>query len=187
MKIILATNNKNKLREIRKILEPLGISVLSQSDAGADIDVEETGVTFEENAFLKADAVYKLTGLPVIADDSGLEVDYLNNEPGVYSARYAEDSMKCRKILDKLEGVPAEKRTARFICVICYINSKGIPHIIKGSVGGSIGYEERGQGGFGYDPIFMYGDKSFAELSEDEKNAVSHRADALRKLTEILN
>ena len=181
MKIILASNNKNKLREFKNILEPLGYEVLTQSEAGADIEAEETGTTFEENAYIKAKAAYDITHLPVIADDSGLEVDALGGEPGIYSARYAEEGKRCAKVLSKLEGVPDEKRTARFICAVCYINEKGESFTVKGVCEGKIGYEKRGTNGFGYDPIFMYGDRSFAELSAEEKDSVSHRADALRK------
>ncbi|MCL2054175.1 MAG: RdgB/HAM1 family non-canonical purine NTP pyrophosphatase [Oscillospiraceae bacterium] len=185
MKIVLATNNKNKLSEVRQILEPLGITVISQAEAGADIEVEETGKDFEENAYLKAKAVYNLTKLPVIADDSGLEVDFLNGAPGVYSARYAPEGQHCRKLIGELSGVPDEKRGARFVCVICYIDENGAWHFIRGTVKGKIGYEELGNGGFGYDPVFMYKGRSFAEIPSAEKNAVSHRAEALRKLVGI--
>lgn len=187
MRIILASNNKNKLREFREILEPMGFEVVSQSEAGADIEVEETGSTFEENAYLKCKAVYDMFRLPVISDDSGLEVDALNGAPGIYSARYAEEGKRCARVLSELEGVPDEKRTARFKCSICYIDEKGVSHSVTGKCEGKIGYEKRGTNGFGYDPIFMYGDKSFAELSAEEKNSVSHRADALRKFRELFS
>lgn len=186
MKIILASNNKNKLREFRNILEPLGYEVITQAEAGADIEAEETGTTFEENAFIKANAAYQLTKMPVIADDSGLEVDALGGEPGVYSARYAEEGKRCAKVLSKLEGVPDEKRTARFVCAVCYINEKGESLTVKGICEGKIGYENRGINGFGYDPIFMYGERSFAELSAEEKNSVSHRAKALEQFEEMM-
>ncbi|MCI7767375.1 MAG: RdgB/HAM1 family non-canonical purine NTP pyrophosphatase [Oscillospiraceae bacterium] len=186
MKIILASNNKNKLREFREILEPAGFEVISQSEAGADIEVEETGTTFEENAYLKAKAIYEMMKLPVIADDSGLEVDALNGAPGIYSARYAEEGKRCARVLSELEGVPDEKRTARFICCICYIDETGGKHIVKGACEGKIGYEKRGTNGFGYDPIFMFGDKSFAEISAEEKNSVSHRSVALKKFEEVI-
>lgn len=181
MKITLASNNKNKLREFREILEPLGYEVITQSEAGADIEAEETGTTFEENAYIKAKAAYDITHLPVIADDSGLEVDALGGEPGIYSARYAEEGKRCAKVLSKMEGVPDEKRTARFVCAVCYIDENGESFTVKGTCEGRIGYEKRGTNGFGYDPIFMYGDRSFAEISAEEKDKVSHRADALRK------
>lgn len=186
MKLILASNNKDKLREFREILEPLGFEVLSQSSAGADIEVEETGTTFEENAYLKAKAIYDMFKVPVISDDSGLEVDALNGAPGIYSARYAEEGKRCARVLSEMEGVPEEKRTARFKCAICYIDNNGEKHIVTGKVEGKIGYEKRGTNGFGYDPIFMYGDKSFAELSAEEKNEVSHRSDALRQFGKLL-
>lgn len=186
MKIILASNNKNKLREFREILEPAGFEVISQSEAGADIEVEETGTTFEENAFLKAKAIYDMIKLPVIADDSGLEVDALNGAPGIFSARYAEEGKRCARVLSELEGVPDEKRTARFICCICYIDEKGEKYVVKGACEGKIGYEKRGTNGFGYDPIFMYGDRSFAEISAEEKNRVSHRSAALRLFEEVI-
>ena len=187
MKVILASNNKHKLEEIKKILTPLGYEVVSQAEAGVDIDVEETGTTFEENAALKAKAVYDLTGNAVISDDSGLEVDYLNGAPGVYSHRYAgenaTDADRCAKLLSELNGVETAKRTARFVCVLCFIDDKGEKLVIRGTVEGIIGTEPKGENGFGYDPVFMYGDRSFAELSAEEKNTVSHRADALRKFS----
>ncbi len=181
MKIILASNNKNKLREFREILEPMGFEVISQSEAGADIEVEETGSSFEENAYLKAKAIYDMLGLPVISDDSGLEVDALGGAPGIYSARYAQEGKRCARILSELENVPDEKRTARFRCCICYIDKSGAAHTVSGACEGRIGYEKLGTNGFGYDPIFMFGDRSFAQLSSEEKNKVSHRSDALNK------
>ena len=186
MKLILASNNKNKLREFREILEPMGFDVISQSEAGANIEVEETGTTFEENAYLKAKAIYDMFHLPVISDDSGLEVDALNGAPGIYSARYAEEGKRCARVLSELENVPDDKRTARFRCCICYIDENGNKNIVSGACEGKIGYEKRGTNGFGYDPIFMFGDRSFAELSADEKNQVSHRSDALRKVRELI-
>lgn len=190
MKIILASNNKNKLREVREILEPLNFEILSLSDCNIDTDIEETGKTFEENATIKAKAIHEMTKLPCIADDSGLEVAYLNREPGVYSHRYAgenaTDHDRCNLILSKLENVPIELREARFVCAICYINDKGEVETVRGTCDGYIGFEEKGHNGFGYDPIFMYGSKSFAELSAEEKNSISHRSDALKKLVEIL-
>ncbi len=186
MKIILASNNQNKLREFREILEPFGFEVVSQSEAGAGIEVEENGTTFAENAYIKCRAIYDIFKTPVISDDSGLEIDALNGAPGIYSARYAEPGKRCARVLSELNGVPDEKRTARFKCSICYIDENGTSHSVTGVCEGRIGYEKRGANGFGYDPIFMYGDKSFAELSAEEKNAVSHRADALKKFTEML-
>ncbi|MCM1524496.1 MAG: RdgB/HAM1 family non-canonical purine NTP pyrophosphatase [Ruminococcus sp.] len=186
MKIILASNNKNKLREFREILEPIGFEVIPQSEAGADIEAEENGTTFEENAYLKARAVYDITGLPVISDDSGLEVDALNGAPGIYSARYAPEGQRRKRVLSEMKDVPEEKRTARFVCCICYIDEKGGKHIAKGVCEGKIGYENRGTNGFGYDPIFMYGGRSFAELTAEEKNRVSHRSRALEKFKDII-
>ena len=140
MKIILASNNKHKLEEIRKITAPLGYEVISQSEAGCNFDVEETGTTFEENAVLKAKAVYEKMKMPVISDDSGLEVDYLNGAPGVYSHRYAgenaTDADRCSKLLSELSGVEKEKRTARFVCVICFIDENGTETVIRGTCEG---------------------------------------------------
>lgn len=186
MKIILATNNKNKLREFREILSPMGYEVISQSEAGADIEADETGTTFEENAYIKAKAIYDILHIPVIADDSGLEVDHLGGAPGVYSARYAEPGHRCERVLSELEGVPDNERTARFRCVICFIDADGKAQYVSGSCEGRIGYERRGSNGFGYDPIFLYDDRTLAEMSADEKNAISHRGKAIRELTKLL-
>lgn len=194
MRIILASNNQNKLREMSEILLPLGCEVISQSQAGVDIEVEETGTTFEENAALKAEAFFKLTGQSVISDDSGLEVDFLGGEPGVYSARYGGEEAKGRRkelLLSKLEGVPKEKRTARFVCVIHYIDAAGLPHSFRGECEGRISFEKQGDKGFGYDPVFIpeshYGDGlTFAQISADEKNKLSHRGKALKMLAEYI-
>ena len=185
MKLVLASNNANKLREVREILSPSGYEVISQSEAGVSGEAEENGSTFEENAALKARYVFEKVHCGVIADDSGLTVDALNGAPGIYSARYAEPSKRCGKILSELENVPDEKRTAAFVCVICYKDLDGNETFFRGECGGKIGYEERGTNGFGYDPIFMYGDRSFAEMSADEKNLVSHRSNALKKLRDF--
>jgi XTP/dITP diphosphohydrolase len=192
MTIVFASNNKDKLREIRQILEPRGFTVISQSEAGADLDVPETGTTFEENAFLKASAVFERTKLPVIADDSGIEVDYLNGAPGVYSARYAPDGGCCEKLLKALSGVPDGQRGARFVCAVCHIDENGSAFTVRGVVNGAIGKEPRGDGGFGSDPVFLYpagaaDARAFAQMSAEEKNAVSHRAAALRRLCERLS
>ncbi len=186
LKLVFATNNQNKVREFREILSPLGWDIISQKEAGIDIEAEETGSTLEENAAIKARAVYERLHIPVISDDSGLEVDALGGAPGVYSARYAEKGKRRARILSELENVPDEKRTARFKCCICFIDKSGSEHIVTGVCEGKIGYENRGENGFGYDPIFMYGDKSFAELTAEEKNAVSHRANAIGLLKEML-
>lgn len=186
--IILASNNKNKLSEMSNKLAKFGIKVISQKEAGYDIEVEETGTTFKENAILKAEAIYKLSGSPVISDDSGLEVDALNGEPGVYSARYAgenaTDEDKYNKILNLLKNVEKSKRTARFKCAICYIDSNGEKHIFEESCEGMISDQPKGKNGFGYDPIFLVGEKSFSELSQEEKNEISHRGKAIKALVD---
>lgn len=187
MKFIIATNNKKKLLELERILKPLGIDAITAREAGVELDdVEETGTTFAENAFIKADAAFKKTGLPSVADDSGLCVDALDGRPGIYSARYAGDNAtdeeKISKLLTELEDVEDEKRTAHFACAICCILPDGSKIEVEGRCHGKIAFEPCGDGGFGYDPVFMYGDKSYAQLSAEEKDAVSHRGQALRKL-----
>ena len=188
MNIIIASNNQGKIREFKKMLEPLGYTVLSQSEAGINIEVEETGTTFKENATLKAEAIYNLTHTSVLADDSGLEVEFLNGEPGVYSARYmGEDTsydIKNQNIIDRLEGVPDEERTARFVCAMAAVFPDGTEKTFVRNMEGRIGYEIAGENGFGYDPIFYlpeFGCTS-AELSPDQKNEVSHRGKALREM-----
>ena len=175
--LIIASNNPGKIREFKQLLSPLGYEAMSQSEAGICISVEETGNTFEENARLKAVAIFKMTGNPTISDDSGLAVDFLSGEPGVYSADY-----DTAWLLEKLDGVPIEKRSARFVCCICYMDRHG-EVMVTGECEGHIGFECRGSNGFGYDPVFMIGDKSFSELTGDEKNTISHRGKALRELT----
>ncbi len=195
-KILFATGNEGKMREIRMILEGMDAELLSLKEAGITVDIEENGATFEENAVLKAKTVMELTGDIVLADDSGLEIDYLNGEPGVYSARYMGENtsyrVKNKSLIDRLEGVPEEKRTARFVCVTAAALPDGRILTARGTIEGRIGYEERGEGGFGYDPVFFlpeYG-CSTAELSPEKKNELSHRGKALRalrtKLEEIL-
>ena len=185
----MATKNQNKLREFREILE--GIELVSESELGVDIDVEETGLTFEENSMLKAKAVYEKTGLPSLADDSGLSVDALSGEPGVYSARYGgeglDDKGRVRLLLKNMEGIPGEKRGASFICAITMVSDKGIV-TAKGECRGEILTEPVGENGFGYDPVFYvreYG-KTTAQMSAEEKNSISHRGKALRQLKEKL-
>lgn len=188
-KMILASSNPHKLREFREILEPLGCEVISQKEAGIDCEPEETGATFEENSSIKARAIYEIAKCAVIADDSGLEVDALGGEPGVYSARYGgtrDDIAHNDLVISKLKGVPDEKRTARFVCAITYIDDSGNESHFLGKFEGRIGYEMKGEHGFGYDPIFMVGDRSSAEMTPEEKNAVSHRGKALRLLAEYL-
>lgn len=190
MKVILASNNKNKIREMAQILEPFGMEVISQREAGADFEVEESGTTFRENAEIKAAAVFERLNAPVIADDSGLMVDALGGAPGVYSHRYAgenaTDKDRCEKLLSELAGVPEEKRTARFICEICFIDEKGEKHFFTGKCEGIIGTEEKGENGFGYDPVFYVGGVSLAEMTDDEKNSISHRGEALRLMKKYL-
>lgn len=191
-KIVFATGNAGKIKEIQKILGDLGAEIVSMKEAGINIDIEENGTTYEENALIKAREVAKYTDAVVMADDSGLEVDYLNKEPGIYSARYmGEDtpySVKNANLISRLEGVPDEKRTARFVCAIAAVLPNGEELCTRGTIEGIIGYEERGEGGFGYDPIFFVPEfgKSTAELTADEKNKVSHRGKALEKMKEAL-
>lgn len=184
-KLIFATGNENKMKEIRMILGDLDYEILSMKEAGIDADIVEDGKNFEENAIIKATAISKLSGCLVLADDSGLEVDYMDKMPGIYSARWmGEDTsyrIKNKAIIDKLEGVPDEKRTARFVCAIAAAFPDGRVVTKRGTIEGIIGYEERGENGFGYDPIFFlpeYG-KTTAELSPEEKNQISHRGRAL--------
>ena len=190
-KIIVATGNQNKMKEIREIIKRDDIEFVSLKDEGLqDIEIVEDGKTFEENAVIKAKTIADITKNIVIADDSGLEVDYLDKAPGVYSARYmGEDTsyrIKNQSLVDRLEGVPVEKRTARFVCVIAAAFPDGTVCTTKGTIEGKIGYEERGENGFGYDPIFYLPDMSrtTAELSPEEKNAVSHRGKALAAMKE---
>ena len=189
-RIIFATGNEGKLREIRDILADLGIEVVSMKAAGITADIVEDGKTLGENAIIKVKAIHELTGEMVMADDSGLEIDYLNKEPGVYSARYmGEDTsyhIKNMNLVERLAGVPDELRTARFVCAIALITKEGQILTTKGNFEGRIGYEEKGENGFGYDPIFYvpeFGCYS-AELSPEQKNAISHRGKALRLMKE---
>lgn len=191
-RIIFATGNEGKMKEIRLILEDLGLEILSMKEAGIQTEIREDGSGFEENAVIKARAVMALSGSIVLADDSGLEVDFLNKEPGIYSARYlGEDTsyhVKNRSLIERLEGVPDEKRTARFVCAIAAALPDGRVLTTRRTMEGIIGYEERGEGGFGYDPIFYlpeYG-CSTAELSVEKKNELSHRGKALRAMKEML-
>lgn len=191
-RIIFATSNEGKMREIRAIMADSGYEVVSLKEAGISVDVEENGTTFEENAIIKASTIAKATGELVLADDSGLEVDYMDKAPGVYSARFlGEDTdyvIKNTYILEKLQGVPKEDRTARFVCVIALSYADGTCITKRATIEGYIGYEIRGENGFGYDPIFMVDefDKTTAELSMEEKNQISHRAKALRAIKEEL-
>lgn len=197
-KIIIASNNKHKIFEIREILKDLDFEIKSLEDEGIDIDVEEDGSTFEENSKKKSGEIAKYLknkgehDFIVMADDSGIEVDYLNGAPGIYSARYAgvhgDDVANNNKLLKELKGVPKDKRTGRFVCVISLVDDKNMEISIRGEAEGIIKEELLGYGGFGYDPLFYYPplDKTFSELSSEEKNKVSHRGKALKKLREEL-
>ncbi len=187
-KLIFATGNENKMKEIRMILGDLDYEILSMKEAGIDVDIIEDGKTFEENAMIKAKAISKIANCLVLADDSGLEVDYMDKQPGIMSARWmGEDTsyrIKNQKIIDNLEGVPKEQRTARFVCAIAAAFPDGKVITKRGTIEGIIGYEERGENGFGYDPIFFVPEfgKTTAELSPEEKNKISHRGKALRMM-----
>ena len=191
-RMIFATGNENKMKEIREILGALPLEILSMKEAGVSADIVEDGKTFEENALIKARAICKLAGEMVLADDSGLEIDYLNKEPGIYSARYmGEDTsyhIKNKSLIDRLEGVPDEKRTARFVCAIAAVFPDGKERVVRGTVEGIIGYEEKGENGFGYDPIFYLPERgcTTAELPPEEKNSISHRGNALRLMKDLL-
>lgn len=188
MKMVAATNNKGKLNELVSILSKLGIEVISLEESGYYEEIEENGKTFEENALIKAEAVMRVTGLAAIGDDSGLEIDALNGEPGIYSARYAKPGLRKKTVLDKLRGVPEKKRTARFVCAIACVLPNGEKIITRGICEGKILNECRGEGGFGYDPIFyvpVYR-QTFAEMPAELKNRVSHRARAIQLMAEKL-
>ncbi len=196
-KFVIATNNKKKLIELNRILLPLGINAVTAKDIGVDLgDVEENGTTFEENAYIKAKSAYELLNgkYCVVADDSGLCVDYLDGAPGIYSARYAgenaTDAQLIDKLLSELDGVAIEDRKAHFVCSICCILDDGSKITAQGYQHGYIGFEPVGDGGFGYDPVFMIGDKSYAQLTPEQKDSHSHRGNALRlfrdKLVDVL-
>ena len=197
MKIIFATGNQNKMKEIRMILQDLGMEILSMKDAGISIDIEENGTSFEENAMIKASAIAELPEVKamnaiVLADDSGLEIDYLNKEPGIRSARYAGTDtsylIKNNLLLSRMKGVPEEERTARFVCAIAAVFPNGDKEVVRGTMEGQVAYEIAGANGFGYDPIFYlpeYGCTS-AELSPEKKNELSHRGQGLRMMRKIM-
>ena len=193
MKVVLASKNPHKLVEISKITEKFGFELVLQSQLGVDIDVEETGTTFEENSLLKARAVMEATGLPALADDSGIAVDALNGEPGIYSARYGFDDTlddwgRLLLLLKNTEHVPDGQRQAQFVCVISFVTPDGQVIQARGEIHGELLREARGENGFGYDPIFYYPPMglSTAEMSPEDKNQVSHRANALRVFYEKL-
>lgn len=188
--IVLASTNQGKVREVAMMVQDMGIEIVPLSETAFQGEIEETGTTFEENAIIKAMQVAKTLGIPALADDSGLEIDYLNKEPGIYSARYmGEDTsyhIKNSSLIERLNGVPDEKRTARFVCAVAAAFPDGRVKTVRGTMEGRIGYEEKGENGFGYDPIFYlpeYGCTS-AELSMEEKNKISHRGKALRGIRE---
>lgn len=191
-RIIFATGNEGKVKEIQMIMADTGMEVLSMKEAGIHIDIEENGSSYEENALIKARAVAAHTKDVVMADDSGLEIDYLNKEPGIYSARYmGEDTpyrIKNQNLIDRLEGIPDAQRTARFVCAIAAVLPGGLELTTRAAIEGRIGYQEKGGHGFGYDPIFYVPEfgKTTAELTEEEKNQVSHRGKALRLMKEEL-
>lgn len=197
MKIIFATGNSNKMKEIRMILQDLGMEILSMKEAGISVDIEENGATFEENALIKASAIAEISEVKtmnaiVLADDSGLEIDYLNKEPGIRSARYAGTDtsylIKNNLLLSRMKGVPDEERTARFVCAIAAVFPNGEKEVVRGTMEGRVAYEIAGANGFGYDPIFYlpeFGCTS-AELSPEKKNALSHRGKGLRMMRKIM-
>ena len=193
MKVVLASQNKHKLAEIQAILSRFDMELVLQSELGLHIDVEETGASFEENSMLKARAVVEATGLPAIADDSGLCVDVLGGEPGIYSARYGApecvtDRDRLNHLLENLRGVRSEERTARFVCVITLLRPDGSSLVARGSCEGLITFEPRGEDGFGYDTVFYVPAMgcTFAQMGAERKNAISHRANALMRLERML-
>ncbi len=194
-RILFATGNQGKLREIRDIMEDTGVEVYSMKEAGIEAEIVEDGATFTENALIKARTVAKAAKAPdtaVLADDSGLVIDALDGEPGIYSARYmGEDTSydeKNRNLIRRLEGVPEEKRTARFVCAIAAVLPDGREFTVQDTIEGRIGYEQKGEGGFGYDPIFYVPEfgRTTAEMTPEEKNRVSHRGKALEHMKEVL-
>ncbi len=192
MKIIMATSNKDKVNEIRQMLSGTDIEIVSLKEAGVSINIEENGSSFDENAAIKANAVRDLTGQMAISDDSGLVIDYLGGAPGIYSSRFMGESTpyseKNAAILEKLQGVPDEQRSARFVCSMAIAYPDGHTETVQGVMEGKIAHEIVGEGGFGYDPIFYLPEKgcTSAQLTASEKNAISHRGKALRKLVKIL-
>lgn len=191
MDFILATNNMKKLAEMQRILSPLGINVVTAKMLGKQLeDVEEDGKTSEDNAKLKARAACKEMNMPAIADDSGLCVDYLDGAPGIFSARFAGEHGNDEKnndlLLEKLDGVPLEKRTAHYVCAICCTFPDGREIVVRGECNGVIGFERDGHEGFGYDPLFLVDGKAFGRYTAEEKDKISHRGNALRLLTKEL-
>lgn len=188
-RLVAATNNKKKLIELRRILVPMGFEVLSLADMGLDIEVDENAETFAGNARLKAQAVFERCGLMTVSDDSGLCVDALDGAPGVYSARYGglkTDEQRNEKLLDAMKNVPAEKRGARFVSAVCCIVDADTMLECEGECRGSIGFAPEGSGGFGYDPLFVVNGRSYSQLTDEEKDRISHRGAALERLRELL-
>lgn len=188
MVFAVATNNQKKLKEIQRILDSFGITAKTLKELGISVEIEENGTTFEENAVIKAKTIAKLSNLPTISDDSGLEVDALNGAPGVYTARYAgenaTDDENIDKLLESMAGVEKEKRTARFVSAVCLYMPDGRHTVCRGTCEGWIGYERIGDGGFGYDPVFMVDEISYSQMTAEAKDAISHRGSALRQLKE---
>ncbi|MCI8441838.1 MAG: RdgB/HAM1 family non-canonical purine NTP pyrophosphatase [Provencibacterium sp.] len=188
--IIAATNNPHKVEELRRILAPMGFEVLSLGQANISVHPEETAETFTGNALLKAQTVFDLCALPTIADDSGLCVKALGGRPGVHSARYGgeglSDAQRVSRLLQEMEGVPEKERSAKFVCAICCFLNRDTVLECTGECEGRIGYEPVGEDGFGYDPVFMVGGRSYAQLNAEEKDAISHRGRALKNLQELL-
>ncbi len=188
MVFAVATNNQKKLKEIQRILDSFGIQAKTLKELNIQVEIEENGTTFEENAVIKAKTIADISKLPTISDDSGLEVDFLNGAPGVYTARYAgehaTDDENIDKLLASLKDVSRENRNARFVSAVCLYMPDGRHTVCRGTCEGWIGTERIGEGGFGYDPVFMVGDKSYSQMSPQEKDAISHRGEALGKLKE---
>ena len=188
MVFAVATNNQKKLKEIQRILDSFDITAKTLKELGISVEIEENGTTFEENAVIKAKTIAEISGLPSISDDSGLEVDALNGAPGVYTARFAgenaTDDENIDKLLESLDGVEKEKRTARFVSAVCLYMPDGKNTVCRGTCEGWIGFERTGDGGFGYDPVFMVGENSYSQMTPQEKDAISHRGSALRQLKE---
>lgn len=192
MKMVVASKNEGKIAEIKSILKELDVHIVSQLKAGIEVEVKEDGVTFAQNAIKKAEQIMAICNCTTLADDSGLEVDYLNGAPGVCSARYAginaTDEQRNQKLIHALKGVPLEERTARFVCVIAIVFPNGERQIVEGKCEGLIGFELKGENGFGYDPLFYVPDynMTMAEMENHIKNNISHRGQALQKLKQIL-
>ncbi len=191
MLVIAASSNKGKLKELNRILMPYEISVVSMGDMGIDVEIVENGTTFQENALIKARAIHKITGKPVISDDSGLCVNCLDGKPGVYSARYAGEETpyneKIATLLQEIDATGSSDRSAYFATVIAFIDKDSTEYVFEGRCEGNIGYKPSGGNGFGYDPIFYVEKGSFAEISDEEKDRISHRGVALKKLTDSLD